>query len=75
MIDLPGLNAFAESIPLLSLVVFTPVIGVLVILLVPGGNHRAIRWIALLAALLTLVLSLLLLTYAIGGPEFQFRED
>jgi NADH-quinone oxidoreductase subunit M len=69
------MNAFAESIPLLSLVVFTPVIGVLVLLLVPGDNHRAIRWIALLASLATLALSLLLLTYQTGGAEFQFRED
>ena len=32
--------------PILSLVVFTPVIGVLALLLVPGGNHRAITFAA-----------------------------
>ncbi|HET6819812.1 MAG TPA: hypothetical protein VFH98_04575, partial [Candidatus Limnocylindria bacterium] len=65
------MNAFAESIPLLSLVVFTPVMGVLAILLVPGDNHRAIRWIALLTALVTLAFSLLLLTYQTGGPRLD----
>jgi NADH-quinone oxidoreductase subunit M len=76
-----AVNAFAEGIPILSLVVFTPVIGVLIILLVPGDNHRAIRWIALLAALASLAFSLLLLTYQtvtprlMEGSEFQFRED
>jgi NADH-quinone oxidoreductase subunit M len=83
VIDAPALYDFANSIPLLSIVVFTPVVGVLAILLVPGDNHRAIRWVALLAALLTLAFSLLLLTYIPDGPrgglaavpEFQFRED
>ncbi|HEX3218793.1 MAG TPA: NADH-quinone oxidoreductase subunit M [Candidatus Limnocylindria bacterium] len=85
MIDAPGLRSFAESIPLLSMIVFAPIVGVLAILLVPGGNHRAIRWIALIAALASLAFSLLLLTYNtnaisdLGGPgpssEFQFRED
>ena len=35
---------------MLSLVVFTPLIGVLLLLFVPGSAHRAIRWIALAAA-------------------------
>jgi NADH-quinone oxidoreductase subunit M len=68
-------NEFAESIPILTLVVFIPLIGALAILLVPGGNHRAIRWIALLTAVVSLAFSLLLLTYQSGGPEFQFREE
>ena len=65
----------ARDLPVLSLVVFTPVIGVLALLLVPGDRHRAIRWIALLASLVSLGLSLLLLGYEPDGAEFQFRED
>ena len=75
---LPGDAAmmdFARDIPVLSLVVFTPLIGVLILLLVPGDRHRAIRWIALLAALATTGFSLLLLGYQAGGDEFQFREE
>ncbi len=64
-----------SGLPILSLIVFTPVIGVLVLLFVPGGNHRAIRWIALGAALVSFGFSLLLLGYRIGGDEFQFTEN
>ena len=60
---------------MLSLVVFTPLIGVLLLLLVPGSAHRAIRWIALAAALGSLASSLALLGYDPAGSEFQFRED
>jgi NADH-quinone oxidoreductase subunit M len=63
------------TLPVLSLVVFTPLIGVLVLLLVPGRQHRLIRWVALLASLASLGFSLVLLGYQVGGSEFQFRED
>src|SRR5437764_1504934 len=63
------------QLPLLSLVVFTPLIGVVALLLVPSSNHRLIRWVALLFALASLGFSLALLGYRVGGPEFQFRED
>jgi NADH-quinone oxidoreductase subunit M len=61
--------------PILTLVVFTPLLGVLALLLLPGDAHRAIRWVALLAALASLFFSLVLLGYDTGGPEFQFREE
>ena len=63
------------ELPILSLVVFTPLIGVVALLLVPGDNHRAIRWVALLASLVSLAFSLVLLGYDPTGTEFQFRED
>ena len=64
-----------EGLPILSLVVFTPLVGVLAILLVPGTNHRAIQWVALAAALVSMAWSLALLGYDPAGTEFQFRED
>ena len=64
-----------SGIPVLSLIVFTPLIGVAALLLVPGKNHRLIRWVALLAALGSLAFSLLLTGYNPSGAEFQFRED
>jgi NADH-quinone oxidoreductase subunit M len=64
-----------SDLPILSLVVFTPLIGVVLMLFVPGTNHRLIRWLALAAALATLGFSLVLLGYDPGGAEFQFRED
>ncbi|MEO6579146.1 MAG: NADH-quinone oxidoreductase subunit M, partial [Candidatus Limnocylindria bacterium] len=64
-----------DGAPVLSLIVFSPLIGVLLLLFVPGSNHRAVRWVALGAALASLAFSLLLLGYDTGGTEFQFRED
>jgi NADH-quinone oxidoreductase subunit M len=69
------MSDLAAGLPVLSLIVFTPLIGVLVLLLVPGKNHRLIRWVALLAALASLGFSLLLTSYDPAGAEFQFRED
>ncbi|MDQ6683373.1 MAG: NADH-quinone oxidoreductase subunit M [Chloroflexota bacterium] len=63
------------SLPVLSLVVFSPLVGALLLLLVPGSNHRLIRWIALASALASFAFSLALLGYRVGGAEFQFRED
>jgi len=63
------------QLPTLSLIVFTPLIGVLLLLFVPGGNHRLIRWVALLASLVSFAFSLMLVGYDPAGAEFQFRED
>jgi NADH-quinone oxidoreductase subunit M len=64
-----------DGMPILTLVVFTPLIGALALLVVPGTQHRAIRWIALIAALVSLAFSLVLLGYDPAGPEFQFVES
>jgi NADH-quinone oxidoreductase subunit M len=63
------------QLPILTLVVFTPLLGVLTLLLIPGRNHRAIRWIALIASLVSFAFSLMLLGYDPAGAEFQFTED
>jgi NADH-quinone oxidoreductase subunit M len=64
-----------SGLPVLSLIVFTPLLGVAALLFVPGANHRLIRWVALLAAMGSLGFSLFLLGYDPAGAEFQFRED
>jgi NADH-quinone oxidoreductase subunit M len=63
------------SLPILTLVVFAPLAGALALFFVPGSNHRAIRWVALIAALASFAASLALTGYDPGGAEFQFRED
>jgi NADH-quinone oxidoreductase subunit M len=63
------------NLPILSLVVFMPLVGVLALIAIPGENHRAIRGVALLAALASLGFSLALLGYRTDGAEFQFLED
>ena len=64
-----------SGLPVLSLVVFTPLLGVLALLFVPAANHRLIRWVALIAALGSLAFSLVLLGYDPAGAEFQFTEN
>jgi NADH-quinone oxidoreductase subunit M len=64
-----------SGLPVLTLLVFTPLIGVLAILFVPRDNLRLIRWLALLASLASLGFSLFLLGYQTSGAEFQYRED
>jgi NADH-quinone oxidoreductase subunit M len=63
------------ELPILTLVVFTPLLGVVALLLVPRGAHGVIRWVALLASLVSFGFSLVLLGYDPAGPEFQFVED
>ena len=58
-----------SDFPLLSAIVFVPALGALLLLFVPGTAHAAIRWIALLTALVTLGLSLALLGYDPGGAR------
>jgi NADH-quinone oxidoreductase subunit M len=64
-----------DGLPILTLVVFTPLLGVLALIFVPGSNHRLIRWVALLAALASLGFSLVLFGYDPAGAEFQYTED
>src|SRR5918995_1732135 len=64
-----------SELPILTLVVFTPLIGVVALLLIPGRLHAAIRWVALLASLASFGFSLALLGYDPSGSEFQFTED
>ncbi len=68
MIDLPG-------IPILSLIIFTPLVGALLLAFIPGQNLRAIRWTALGIALVAFVLSLVaILGFTIDQPGYQFEE-
>ncbi len=57
---------------LLSLVTFFPILGVLVILLLPGDRPNPIRWTAVVAAASTFLLSLgMLARFQPGDPNLQ----
>jgi NADH-quinone oxidoreductase subunit M len=59
----------------LSLILFTPLIGALLILLVNKQHENAIRWIANVTAFAGFVISVpLWFWYNPQGPEFQFQE-
>src|SRR5437764_7656448 len=59
----------------LSLILFEPLVGALVLLLVNKRNEDAIRWIANVTALVGFVISVpLWFWYNASNPEFQFVE-
>ena len=65
-----------SDLPLLSLVIWLPIIGGLVVLAVgAGGNNNAVRWTALGASVITFLVSLPLWTgFDITTHEMQFVE-
>jgi NADH-quinone oxidoreductase subunit M len=61
---------------LLTLILFSPLVGMAVVLLLPGDERKLIRWVALLFSLVPLVFSLVLwLEYDIGVPGYQFEQQ
>ena len=65
--------------PILSLVIFLPLLGALLVALLVHGNERlargTARWIALWATLVTFAISLVLVwRFDSGSAEFQFVE-
>src|SRR6195256_2683689 len=59
----------------LSIILFTPLVGALVILLIDKRNESAIRWIANIVTLVGFVISVpLWFWYNPQGPDFQFVE-
>jgi NADH-quinone oxidoreductase subunit M len=64
-----------DSIPILSIIAFAPIIGAAVIFLTRSVQQEQARVVALLATGLSLVLSVLMLADFEKNAEFQFRED
>jgi len=62
--------------PLLSLIVFTPLIGALFVMLTSAEQHTALRRGAFIFSLLPFALSVyLLMQFDAGNPGFQFTEN
>jgi NADH-quinone oxidoreductase subunit M len=65
-----------NGFPLLSIVLWLPTLGALLLLLVPRDNIAAQRWLALLTSLVTFAASLpLYFGFNLGSPGFQFAES
>ena len=65
-----------ESFSILNLVTFLPVVGVVIILILPRKWHNAIRWTALLASLVTFAFSIKMLAdFNINDPELQMVQE
>ena len=61
--------------PLLSLILFLPLAGAVLLLFIPNENGNAIRWVANLFALAGFLVSLpLWFWYNSQDPQFQFVE-
>ena len=59
----------------LSWMIFTPMIGMAVIMFLPKDNHRLIRGVTMVATGIPLLLSLMMLaSYNPGTADFQFVE-
>jgi NADH-quinone oxidoreductase subunit M len=64
-----------DGLPLISAITFVPLIGALAIAFIPRDRHQAIRWVALGTALISFVLSLILLVgFDPTGPGFSSVE-
>ena len=67
-------NAF--NIPVLTLLIFTPIIGAMILAVIPGQNKQAQRWVALGTAGVNFLISLtLLLGFDPGTHKMQFIEQ
>ncbi len=63
-----------DSFPLLSLIAFLPALGALGILFAPKASESAPRMIALIASIVSLVLSLVMAVQFKRNADFQFTE-
>lgn len=73
------MNGFVENLPLLSVVTFTPLLGVLLLLTIRADDSEIVarncRWVTLWVTVGTFLVSLLLWTnFDTGTAEFQFVE-
>ncbi|HEX7058135.1 MAG TPA: NADH-quinone oxidoreductase subunit M [Bacilli bacterium] len=65
-----------DNIPILSLITFSPLLGILVLLFMPRGNGRWLKIVGIATTLLPLVLSILLFTqFDRHSGEVQFVEN
>jgi NADH-quinone oxidoreductase subunit M len=61
---------------LLTLILFVPTLAAAVVLFLPGGEIKLIRWVTLIASLIPFGLTLVLwLRFNSGQPGFQFEEQ
>lgn len=61
---------------LLSLILFSPVVGLALVALVPADQKQTVRWVALLVSLVPAALSVWLwFAYDAARPGFQFEEQ
>ncbi len=60
---------------ILSLMTFTPLIGVLILFFIPKDSHSTLRGVAVAVSLVTFFISLPLVTGFVTNAEYQFVRD
>lgn len=61
--------------PILSFIVFLPIVAAVIMLLIPADRKSEVRVTALAAASIALVMSVwVYFSYDLGGPRYQFEE-
>jgi len=60
---------------ILSLMTFTPLIGVLILFFIPKDSHSTLRGVAVAVSLATFLISLPLVTGFVTNAEFQYVRD
>ncbi len=64
------------NFPFLTLIVFIPLLGAVLVTLIPGQREREIKWLSVIISLVPLILSILLwVLYAQGSGGMQFMEE
>ncbi len=64
-----------KDLPLLSIIIFTPLFGALLLLFINGERKEFLRYFSLIISLLTLIFSILVfLLFDSGKSDFQFVE-
>ena len=64
------------SFPFLTLITFVPLVGAVIVALIPGEREREIKWFSVIVSLIPLVLSTVMwVLYAQTGGGMQFVEE
>jgi NADH-quinone oxidoreductase subunit M len=64
------------NFPFLTLITFIPLVGAIVVALIPGNREREIKWFSVLVSLVPLVLSIVLwVLYVQTSGGMQFMEE
>jgi NADH-quinone oxidoreductase subunit M len=63
------------NFPFLTLITFIPLVGAVVVALIPGEREREIKWFSVIVSLIPLVLSIIMWVLFIPGGGMQFVEE
>ncbi|MEJ2560015.1 MAG: NADH-quinone oxidoreductase subunit M, partial [Anaerolineae bacterium] len=64
------------NFPFLTLITFIPLVGAIIVALIPGNREREIKWFSVLVSLVPLVLSIVLWAlYVQTSGGMQFMEE